>query len=147
MSDLGNRLSCNLNSACDCVHVLSSMVEVMGHRVGLSDKQTNRMVLAVDELFANIAQHGYQGHEGKVDMSASWHGDTLSFELRDYAPPLLGDEIFDWPISDGSNALKPGGLGLLLMHAVMDRIEHEALSDGNRWRLIKHLGPTNTDVD
>lgn len=147
MSDPGNHLSCNLNSACDCVHVLSSMVEVMGHRVGLSDKQTNRMVLAVDELFANIAQHGYQGHEGKVDISAFWQGDTLSFELRDYAPPLLGNTVFGWPAADGSKALKPGGLGIRLIYAVMDIVEHEALPNGNRWRLVKHLSPANTDVD
>ncbi len=147
MSNLGNHLSCKLNSACDCVHVLSSMVEVMGHRVGLSDKQTNRLVLAVDELFANIAQHGYQGREGEIVMSASWHEDTLSFELRDYAPPLLEGEVLAWPVSDGSNALKPGGLGIRLIYAVMDLVEHEALSDGNRWRLIKHLGPANTDTD
>jgi len=140
MIDSDNQLSCNLNSACDCVHVLSSMVEVMGHRADLSDKQTNRMILAVDEIFANIAQHGYQGREGKVDMSASLHGDVLSFELRDYAPPLIKDEMLGWAKqNDASEDVTPGGLGMHLMRAVMDKIEHEALADGNRWRLIKYL--------
>jgi len=140
MTDSDNQLSCKLNSACDCVHVLSSMVEVMGHRAGLSDKLTNRMILAVDEMFANIAQHGYQGREGKVDMSASLHGDVLSFELRDYAPPLLKDEMLGWPRQNAEGDIKPGGLGMRLMQAVMDKIEHEALDDGNRWRLLKYLG-------
>ncbi|HCS13840.1 MAG: hypothetical protein COS82_04785 [Zetaproteobacteria bacterium CG06_land_8_20_14_3_00_59_53] len=139
MSDSANQLSCNLNSSCDCVHVLSSMVEVVGHRVGLSDKLTNRMVLAVDEMFANIAQHSYHGHEGKVDMSACWRDDELSFELRDYAEPLMADEMLAWPVPDAAGELKPGGLGMHLMRAVMDKIEHEALADGNRWRLTKYL--------
>ena len=141
MTDSDNQLSCNLNSACDCVHVLSSMVEVMGHRVGLSDKEINRMVLAVDEMFANIAQHGYQGREGRVDMAASLQGDALSFELRDYAPPLLKDEMLDWPRQSeaGDDDITPGGLGMHLMRAVMDKIEHKSLADGNRWRLIKYL--------
>ncbi|OIO70534.1 MAG: ATP-binding protein [Zetaproteobacteria bacterium CG12_big_fil_rev_8_21_14_0_65_55_1124] len=139
MADSDSQLSCNLNSACDCVHVLSSMVEVMGHRVGLSDKQINRMILAVDELFANIAQHGYKGQEGKVEMSTSWQGDMLSFELRDYAAPLLKDEMLGWPVPYHGEEVKPGGLGMHLMRAVMDKVEHEALADGNRWRLIKYL--------
>jgi len=162
MGDTEHMLSCKLNSSCECIHVLSSMVEVIGHRAGLSDKLTNRMVLAVDEMFANIAQHAYHGHEGKVDMAADWHEDMLSFELRDYADPLTGPEMESWSpvqqsgsdikfgsdIKSGSDLksdaeLKPGGLGLHLMQAVMDRIEHEALADGNRWRLIKYLGPAD----
>ncbi len=145
MADPEHQLSCKLNSTCDCVHVLSSMVEVMGHRVGLSDKQINRMILAVDELFANIAQHGYQGREGTVEMSASRHDDVLSFELRDYAAPLLKDEMLGWPRPDGEKELKPGGLGMHLMRSVMDKIEHEALADGNLWRLIKYLDREQED--
>jgi len=144
MADTVNMLSCKLNSSCECIHVLSSMVEVIGHRAGLSDKLTNRMVLAVDEMFANIAQHAYHGHEGKVDMAADWHDDVLSFELRDYAVPLTGREMAGWPsMQQSGEELQPGGLGIHLMQAVMDRIEHEALADGNRWRLIKYLGPSD----
>jgi len=132
-------MSCTLNSACDCIHVLSSMVELMGHRVGLSDKQTNRMVLGVDELFANIAQHGYQGREGQVDMSASCENEVLQFELRDYAAPLLDEKALEGSELTAASELSPGGRGLQLMHAVMDSVEHQALSDGNRWRLLKNI--------
>ncbi|MDX8392337.1 MAG: ATP-binding protein [Mariprofundaceae bacterium] len=145
MSDSENQISCNLNSACDCVHVLSSMVQVMGQRAGISDKQTNRMVLAVDELFANIAQHGYDGREGKVDMHADCKDGVLSFELRDYAAPVHdAAELYTGaPQTDAE--ISPGGLGLHLIHTVMDIVEHEALTDGNRWRLVKYLhgGETN----
>lgn len=145
MIDSANQLSCHLNSSCDCVHVLSSMVEVVGYRAGLSEKQTNRMVLAVDEMFSNIAQHAYHGHEGRVDMSACWQDDVLSFELRDYAEPLQADEILGWQVPDAGGELRSGGLGLHLMRAVMDKIEHEALADGNRWRLIKYLHGEQND--
>lgn len=135
------------------------MVEVMGRRAGLSDKQTNRMVLAVDEMFANIARHGYHGYEGKVEMSACWHGDELSFELRDYAAPLSENEMRGWSTARGAHdeplfaaempqadaGIKPGGLGMHLMRAVLDRIEHEALADGNRWRLVKYLRHPETN--
>ncbi len=133
-----SQLSCTLNSACDCVHVLSSMVEVMSRRAGLGDKETNRVVLAVDELFANIGQHGYHGKEGPVEMKAEYDGGSLRFEFRDYALPLMDADTLRGQAADASQ-IRPGGLGLHLIYAIMDEVRHQALDDGNRWSLTKHL--------
>ncbi|MDQ6958803.1 MAG: ATP-binding protein [Mariprofundaceae bacterium] len=133
-----SQLSCTLNSARDCVHVLSSMVEVMSQRAGLNDKETNRVVLAVDELFANIGQHGYHGKEGPVEMKAKYDGDSLWFEFRDYALPLMDTDTLRGQAVDTSQ-IRPGGLGLHLIYAIMDEVRHQALDDGNRWSLTKHL--------
>ncbi len=145
MGSSENQISCTLNSSCDCVDVLCSMVEVMGQRASLSDKQTNRMVLAVDELFANIAQHGYHGLEGQVDMRAACENDILSFELRDYAKPIADASALCTSNPCLNSELSPGGLGLQLICAVMDKIEHEPLPDGNRWHLIKYLNEGEDD--
>jgi len=140
MPDLNNssQLSCTLNSACDCVHVLSSMVEVISRRAGLNDKETNRVVLAVDELFANIGQHGYQGKEGPVEMKVDCDGSVLRFEFRDYAPPLMNGNTLRGQSMDNSQ-VQPGGLGLHLIYAIMDEVRHQKLEDGNRWSMTKHL--------
>ncbi|MDQ6959390.1 MAG: ATP-binding protein [Mariprofundaceae bacterium] len=133
-----SQLSCKLNSACDCVHVLCSMVEVMSRRAGLNDKETNRMVLAADELFANIGQHGYHGQEGLIEMIAECHDGSLCFEFRDYAAPLTNEAVLHRKTMDASQA-EPGGLGLYLIHASVDKLQHRVLDDGNRWLLIKYL--------
>ena len=54
-------LSCRLESKCDCVRILHSMVEVIAGRVGLDCVEANRLALAANELFANICSHGYKG--------------------------------------------------------------------------------------
>ena len=133
-----SQLSCKLNSACDCVHVLCSMVELMSQRAGLSGKETNRMVLAADELFANISQHGYHGKEGSIEMETEYDGSSLRFEFRDYAPPLMNEDTLHGPATDISQ-IRPGGLGLSLIYAIMDEVRHQTLNDGNRWSLTKHL--------
>ncbi len=139
MSDVrASQLSCTLNSACDCVHVLCSVVEVMGHRYGLGEKQTNRMVLAVDELFANIGQHGYHGKEGTIEMRAIYDGQALRFEFRDYAKPIRDADALRRRSTE-INDVYSGGLGLHLIHASMDEVSHQALSDGNRWLLTKYV--------
>jgi len=133
-----SRLSCKLNSACDCVHVLCSMVEVMSRRAGLNDKETNRVVLAADELFANIGQHGYHGKEGLIEMSAECDSGFLRFEFRDYASPLM-DNAALYRKTIGAAPVQPGGLGLYLIQASVDEMRHQVLDDGNRWSLTKYL--------
>jgi len=132
-----DRMSCTLNSACDCVHVLCSMVEVVGNRYGLDAKQINRMVLAVDELFANIGRHGYHGEEGIVEMHVAYDGRALSFEFRDYAEPIRDERVLR--LGDGFRGGFPGGLGMRLIHAAMDEFTHRPLRDGNRWVLVKYV--------
>jgi len=116
------------------------MVEVMGRRAGLNDKETNRVVLAVDELFANISQHGYHGKEGPIEMKAECDDGFLRFEFRDYAPPLMDKDTLQGQSMDASQ-IRPGGLGLHLIYAIMDEVGHQRLDDGNCWSLTKHLQP------
>ncbi len=139
-SDAGrSSLACTLNSGCDCVQVLVSAVEVMSRRAGLSERDVNRVMLAVDELFANIGRHGYRGHEGQVEMVAVCDDTELRFELRDHAPPIAGLDALRVHEADGNGTLRAGGLGLRLIDAIMDEVHHERLADGNRWVLIKRL--------
>jgi len=112
------------------------MVEVMGARAALDAMEINRMVLAVDELFANIGKHGYRKRTGIIEMQAGMNSSELYFELRDYAPPVLDDASLS---GRDLHDVRPGGLGLHLIHSVMDETRHHALDDGNRWVLIRYL--------
>ncbi|TLS77579.1 ATP-binding protein [Mariprofundus erugo] len=142
-------LQMNCNS--DCVHILRSIVAVMTARTGMSELQSNRVAIAVDELFANIASHAYDGKPGKVEFEcrideSSDGGGELIIDLRDYASCNWSgclEEAASRTI-DHENPC-PGGLGLKLICAVVDECEHTRLPDGNHWRLIfKFNGRTNT---
>jgi len=136
------QLHFRLNCRDDCVHVLRSMVEVMAARAGLDEMHANRVALAVDELYANISRHGYDGKPGPVEFETRIHRDEqggreLLFIFRDYAKPLQDNS---WEQGTGTlqhdpAAIEPGGLGVHLIHSIMDRVEHELLPDGNRWLL------------
>ena len=136
------KLMFQLNTKKDCVHILRSMVEVMAMRAHLGELESNRVTLAVDELFANIAQHGYGDKPGRVEFEAKLHINQhrqkeLHFEFRDYAP-VMHKERFNCGEEKPCSAsdVLPGGLGISLMHSIMDVVQHEALPDGNYWLLI-----------
>lgn len=136
-------LSCTLNSTCDCMRTLRYMVEAMSSRAGLGAVQSNRILVAVDELFANIREHGYHGGEGLIEMRAELRDNRLRFEFRDYAQPIADcDELKGRDVAD----VQPRGIGLRLIRAIMDEIHHTPMRNGNHWILIKHI-PEGDECD
>lgn len=135
------KLCLQLNCNSDCVHVLRSMVAVMTVRAGMDELKSNRVAIAVDELFANIAAHAYGGKPGRVEFETQiFRRDDktreLVFDFRDYASVCWSGNL------EGITAEVPdvdtlcfGGLGLKLICSVADNCKHEALDDGNRWHL------------
>ncbi len=110
----------------------------------LSDVHRNRIVLAMDELFANIHKHGYNNQGGDIECSAARIGSDdeclLEITLRDFAPVIEDvkqckgvnpDTLKENPVA--------GGLGMHLIYAITESFEHTPLEDGNQWRLVFNL--------
>ncbi len=135
------KLCLQLNCNSDCVHVLRSMVTVMTARAGMDELQSNRVAIAVDEVFANIAAHAYAGNPGRVELETQIiQGDgkhkELVFYFRDYASVCWTGSLegITAEVPD-VETLCPGGLGLKLICSVADYCKHEILDDGNCWQL------------
>jgi len=139
------KICLQLNCNSDCIHVLRSMVAVMTARAGMAELQSNRVAIAVDELFANISTHAYDGKPGKVEfetsiVNAEQGHQVLVFDFRDYASKGWTGDLDDVAATAPDHEhLRCGGLGLQLMCAVADACEHEILEDGNHWQLVFHI--------
>jgi len=146
------KLCLQFNCSSDCLAVLRSIVAVMTARSGMDKIRSNRVCIAVAELFANILAHAYGGKAGRLDFETcidvcDQGGYELSFDFRDYASVgWLGSVEESAAAETDVENLCPGGLGLKLIYSVSDRCEHEVLEDGNRWRLIFHLNEVNSDA-
>jgi len=114
------KMQCQLNSYYDAEYVLRSIVYVMTKRVGMDDRKSNRVALAVDELYANIAKHGYGGKPGRVEFDAKIHreGDgskTLHFVFRDYAVHVSAEKLKKLVSGHVKQDVSPGGCGLAVI--------------------------------
>jgi len=139
------KMQCQLNSYYDAEYVLRSIVYVITTRAGMDDKHSNRVALAVDELYANIAKHGYDGKPGRGEFDARIHKEAdgqayLYFTFRDYADHAAHEKLKALINDPGEKPLTPGGRGLMMISAVMDRLEHRALAVGNYWCLVCRCG-------
>ncbi len=105
---------------------------------GLDAACTRDVVLAVDEACQNVIRHAYRGRaDGSIELGLRREADELRITLFDRAPRSDPARFR----SRRGATLRPGGLGLHLMHSVMDRCEFGAppCGPGNLLRMSKRL--------
>jgi anti-sigma regulatory factor (Ser/Thr protein kinase) len=95
------------------------------------------LTLAVEEAASNVIEHGYKGKGGPLAIRFERLGEVVTICLRDRAKPFKPGKVSrpdtQIPLED-----RPvGGLGLHLMHQLMDEVRYETLPEGNLLTMIK----------
>lgn len=122
------------------LHALRELVQVTAAAAGFTPRGIDDLVLAVNEACMNVIQHGYRDGSGALELSAASLDDGIEFTVRDAAAPVT---LADWrprPFEE----LRPGGLGVHFIRAIMDEIEYLPTPDGHgnllRMRKYRHRG-------
>lgn len=103
---------------------------------------TDDLILALDEMLANIVEHGYRGDpEGVIRLRAHEGADGMELEIRDRAPAFdpLAAAPPDLSIPFSQRTI--GGLGIHLARSVTDAISYARENGENCLRLIKRVPP------
>ena len=118
---------------------LTGLVGEAALQAGFDSHAAYACELAVGEACENIIKHGYQSEDrGKIRITIASRPGELSIELVDSAPPFNPAREPDarpWTPEDPP----VGGLGLLIIHRVMDQVLYTRSRDRNVLRLIKRL--------
>jgi serine/threonine-protein kinase RsbW len=141
MKTLGNDglLELRLPSAPRLLHIVRSVVGQAAALRGFSEEETQFIILAVDEACSNVIRHAYQGREdGEIVISCTERPDGIEFLLTDFGKAA---DAACWP-KRSLDEVRPGGLGLALIQAVMDRVEYRRGDGCNELLLAKALNST-----
>lgn len=86
---------------------------------GFDERSVGEVGLCVNEAMANIIRHAYRGKRDEpIELTASVVGDELEISLRDW-----GEGIRPGPLPEHkSDPMNPGGLGLICLGRLMDRV-------------------------
>ncbi|KYG82577.1 ATP-binding protein [Roseivirga echinicomitans] len=122
------------------LRLMRKFVTEVLHEHSVPDIETNMMVLAVDEVCANIIIHGQCSDlEDYVKISISFNKEGVWFDIIDkgaafdiikYNEPILGDLI---------RTKQKGGVGIMLVKKIMDKIEFDSSPNQNTLRLFKRV--------
>jgi serine/threonine-protein kinase RsbW len=97
--------------------------------------------VTLDEILSNVVRHAYagKGQDRQIEVRFALQGGILELTVADDAAPfdplMHGDPDTSLPLDE-----RPlGGLGLLIVKRLMDRVEYERRGDRNRltcWRRV-----------
>jgi anti-sigma regulatory factor (Ser/Thr protein kinase) len=94
---------------------------------GLDEDVEHSVVLAIDEACSNCIRHAYGGSGdcyARLTMRAT--PEHLEFEISDEGTPCRTDKTERRPLEiPHPDEVKPGGLGIQLMHRVFDEVRFE----------------------
>jgi anti-sigma regulatory factor (Ser/Thr protein kinase) len=120
------------------LQIIRSWVGHIAALFGFSEKEAQGVVLAVDEACANIIRHAYGGRkDGEILISCTESEHGIEFLLRDCGSPAEPSCWQGRPLDE----IRPGGLGVPLIRAVMDRVEYRRVGQVNELLLVKKLTP------
>ncbi len=108
---------------------------------GLDDVQISAMVLAIDEISANLIIHGHDCNpKDKFELNIEVikgkgvifkiYDDGDIFDINSYEAPNIDDLI---------KRQRKGGVGLILVKKIMDEIKLDSVSGKTCYRLYKNV--------
>ena len=124
----------------DDLREIRDFVGRTARELGADETSSADLVQAVDESATNVLLHGYKGAPGPLDIALERRGGSLAVAVRDQAPTF---DPTAWPEPDLTRPLgerAPGGLGIHLTRASVDRVEHEVVEpEGNQLTLVRRF--------
>lgn len=122
-----------LGDACEAVDQVAA-------QAGFDSRESYALQLAVCEALENIFAHGYPADKpGSIHLTIRSNNQRLEVQLVDSAPPFNPAGKDPRPPTPPEDP-PAGGLGIYIMHQVMDEISYERRAGQNRLTLAKWVG-------
>jgi sigma-B regulation protein RsbU (phosphoserine phosphatase) len=128
----------------DALHSVREVVNNACESCGCASEDATDIIIAVGEACQNVVRHAYKGRDkGDATLEIYCKDGILEFYLLDSAPPVDQNKVKPkWP-----EELAPGGLGICLIHDIMDEVEYlpAPAARGNLLRMVKRITRDTTD--
>ena len=128
------RVSCNKNNL---KTVRDFVTQYLG-QYALSEIVLNQIVLAVDEISANLIIHSNHEDASKfMELAIERVGAQLLFEISDSGISFERSNYKEPDIEEHIRIGKKGGVGIAIVNRIMDKVEFSSQDGHNICRLYK----------
>ena len=106
---------------------------------GFSRQQIADIRLAVDEAITNIIKHAYNGEENHtIEIEVTFKNDCVCIQLFYTAASFSLNACPDRKIEEKNKKKKRGGMGVYLIHSLMDDVSYGREDDSNKMVMCKY---------
>ena len=111
------------------------------HKAGLGDDSVFQCQLAIEEIFTNIVEHGYQhnGTDKSIEIACLSDGDKIFISITDEAPPFNPLELESPDTNASLWERGNGGWGVHFVRKFMDDIQYRLHEGRNQLILEKDI--------
>jgi anti-sigma regulatory factor (Ser/Thr protein kinase) len=119
---------------------IREFVAQTGHDLGLDEDLIPDLQLAVDEICANVIEHGYNGQCGEIEITIEPIPNGVRTQVRDWGVAFEPQQVPTPNVTSPLEQRPLGGLGLFLVRQMMDdlRFEFDA-QNGNTVTMVKRF--------
>ena len=135
-------MSKKITIACDtkCLPQVREFIGGILLKNNLNGMEAHKMILAVDEICANLIIHANENDSTKLlNVTVNVTPKKVTFVIRDKGKTFDLTKYKEPTIDRIINTSRKGGLGLILVRRIMDDIEFSSEKNYNICRLIKKL--------
>lgn len=134
------KYSLDIPSSKNKLRLMRKFVTDVLRKHNVSDIEINMMVLAVDEVCANIIIHGHPTeNHSEVKLKISFKGEGVWFEIVDQGNAFDIVSYQEPAIQDLVKSKHKGGIGIMLVKKIMDDIVFESTTSKNTLTLFKKV--------
>ncbi|PIB36818.1 hypothetical protein BFP72_16130 [Reichenbachiella sp. 5M10] len=107
--------------------------------MGVEEKESHKIILAVDEVCANLIIHSNKCQASeRLELFVEDHGEhEVFFEIIDYGQGFEYDNYEEPDLEEIIRTRKKGGLGIMLVRNIMDKVEFKIEKNRNICRMMK----------
>lgn len=114
---------------------LNEFIEIFAEEHNISMAIVMKLQLALEEAVSNIIMHGYKNMdvniEPNIKIETSIIEDSIEFVITDNGIKFNPNEIKEADTTLSLDERKIGGLGILLVHKIMDEVKYKRVDNHN----------------
>ena len=113
-------------------------------KAGLPAVDVNEVKMAVDEACSNVIEHAYEGDDSQqIEVEVSVDNQQLVITIRDCGLAFDQESYREPKVQQLVEQRQSGGLGVYLIHQLMDDVEYNSQGSVNEVRLVKNINSTS----
>lgn len=129
------KISCSTNRLLEIRQFISEVLEAHNY----PEIESHKLILAVDEVCANLIIHSNDCNPAsQIELSVDFRkNDAIIFEIADKGVSFDMNKYQEPELKELVSTKRKGGLGLMLVKRIMDKIEFKSEKNTNICRLVK----------